>query len=686
MPDIEILAPVGSMDSLKAAVRCGADAVYLGASDFNARRNARNFELSELQSITSYCHSAGTKVYLTLNTLVSDSECERVFDVINCACAAGTDAFIIQDLGILNLIKKSGCSMPLHASTQMSVQTPDGIKMLADMGFKRAVLPRELSKGEIEKICATSPIELEMFIHGALCMCVSGQCYMSSFIGRRSGNRGLCAQPCRLPFSSVNDDSHDLSLKDIALESNINSLAAMGIKSFKIEGRMKRPEYVAASVKACKEAISGDNGEAQLLVKDVFSRSGFTDGYYEGKIGPSMFGIRSYDDVMSSEKAVKEAEKLYEKETARTPCDFIFTAKSSDYPHLTANALGITVDISGEKKSEVAANKPTTNEAVEKNLIKSGGTPYLVTVKSIDCDENIFIPVSEINEMRRKAFSQIEERLAELDKKAPGNFDFYKETTADSSLQAHSYMLRFDDYSQIPETMPKDCTVILAYKNEIDSFSKLIAAGYTVGVELERGIFGTYDAVLEKLGTLKKIGVQASLSGTLDSIVLAQKAGLNVIGGFTLNLFNSPSLDEVFGLNLQSAVVSPELTLQQISKLSHNNIKLGLLTYGRMPLMLTRNCPVKNKKTCRECARSSGLFDRTDAFFPVRCFSSAVEIYNQYPIYMADRQSEMRNINFELIYFTTENKAETASVIKSINANEPSATPFTRGLYYRGVL
>lgn len=248
----EILAPAGSFDSLTAAVRCGADAVYLGGRELNARRNAANFSDEELAQAVEYCHARGVKVYITLNTLVRDDEMETAMNAVRCACDVKADALILQDVGLTSLIRKAAPDMPLHASTQTSVQTLDGIKMLADMGFCRAVLPRELSKKEIEKIAAQSPIELEMFVHGALCMCLSGQCQLSAVLGSRSGNRGLCAQPCRLPFAADGGTGHDLSLKDMSLIEYLPELAQMGVLSFKIEGRMKRPEYVAAAVTACK--------------------------------------------------------------------------------------------------------------------------------------------------------------------------------------------------------------------------------------------------------------------------------------------------------------------------------------------------------------------------------------------------------------------------------------------------
>ena len=311
----EILAPAGSPQALIAAVRSGADAVYLGIKGLNARRSAENFDDDQLKEAVAYCHKHNVKVHLTLNTLVSDGELEKAQEAVRLACESGVDAIIVQDIGLAELIHRNAPEMPLHASTQMSVQTAAGLKRLKKLGFTRAVLPRELSKEEIKKLCENSPIELECFVHGALCMCVSGQCLFSAVLGSRSGNRGACAQPCRLPFGVENGTGHDLSLKDLSLIDYIAEMAEMGVCSFKIEGRMKRPEYVAAAVKACRNSVDGvaDNALRDDL-RSVFSRSGFTDGYYRNKLGYDMFGIRRKDDVTAASGVLKKLEKLYEKE------------------------------------------------------------------------------------------------------------------------------------------------------------------------------------------------------------------------------------------------------------------------------------------------------------------------------------------------------------------------------------
>ena len=293
---IELLSPAGSMEALRAAVQNGANAVYLGYDAFNARMGARNFSVDELQEAIVYCHVRGVQVHLTLNTLVSDREMARAAEVIRTAAVLGVDAFIVQDLGVVALCREIAPEVPIHASTQMSIHSLEGVQQAAELGVSRVVLSRELSREEIAHICRRSPVEIEVFVHGALCMCYSGQCYLSSVIGRRSGNRGQCAQPCRLPYGygRFEPNRYPLSLKDNCLVEYLDDLRRLGVSSLKIEGRMKRPEYVAVVTKAYRTALDGKRVTEEDLreLEAVFSRQGFTQGYYEGKTGADMFGVR----------------------------------------------------------------------------------------------------------------------------------------------------------------------------------------------------------------------------------------------------------------------------------------------------------------------------------------------------------------------------------------------------------
>ena len=312
--NIEILAPAGSFEAVSAAVRTGADAVYMGTDKFNARLRADNFSDEEIREAIRYCHAHGVKVHITMNTLVSDSELEDAMGVIKRVCQWGADVLILQDIGLASLVKKAVPSIERHASTQMSVQTLSGVKLLEKMGYSRVVLPRECTKAEIENIRKNTDIEIEIFVHGAHCMSVSGQCYMSSMFGSRSGNRGVCAQPCRLPFKVDAGTGYDLSLKDLSVVEHIKEIADMGVVSVNIEGRMKRPEYVAAAVSAVKNSLKGEQDSKMLSdLRAVFSRSGFTDGYFTDNRGKDMFGLRQKQDVVAANNAVlKNLLQLYE--------------------------------------------------------------------------------------------------------------------------------------------------------------------------------------------------------------------------------------------------------------------------------------------------------------------------------------------------------------------------------------
>ena len=671
----EILAPAGSPQALIAAVRSGADAVYLGIKNLNARRSAENFDSEQLKEAVEYCHKHNVKVHLTLNTLVSDSEIEKAQEAVKLACECGIDAIIVQDIGLAELIHRTAPDMPLHASTQMSVQTPAGLKRLKKLGFTRAVLPREMSKEEIKRLCENSPIELECFVHGALCMCVSGQCLFSAVLGSRSGNRGACAQPCRLPFGVENGTGHDLSLKDLSLIDYITEMAEMGVCSFKIEGRMKRPEYIAAAVKACRNSVDGitDNALRDDL-RSVFSRSGFTDGYYRNKLGYDMFGIRRKDDVTAASGVLKKLEKLYEKEKADTVIDFAFTALKDEPISLAARAGAKNAFVEGEVP-QAAMNKATTAEAVENQLSKVGGTRFVCGDIDIELDDGLFIPVSELNRMRREVIEKLDESKAPTKSFSPEYVKIVPHVPGKKRL-----ICRFASVKNIPENWDYIEQVIVPLGDE-----QKVKKSLRVSVEVPRGIFSSDEKVLEKLKKAKEFGITEAWAGTLDGIVLIQKAGMKPNAFIGSNVFNSLSVKALEGMGVNRILLSPELTLSQAQAIGREAPR-GVFAYGRLPLMLTRNCPQKNGKTCTECNRTGKLTDRRGIDFPIDCRSGCSEILNSVPVYMADRLSEIRNMDFMLLYFTDENSEKTALVIRDyIKGTKKPHGEFTRGLLYRGV-
>lgn len=674
MKKAEILAPAGNSDSLKAAVLSGADAVYFGVGKFNARRNADNFRQEELKSAIKYCHSRGVKVYVTLNTLIKDTEAKEAVETFKAVCEAGADAVILQDLGLAKTARAVCPEMRLHASTQMTVGTKEGLLLLKELGFSRAVLPRELSLHEIKQLCENAPLELEMFVHGALCMCVSGQCLMSAVLGSRSGNRGLCAQPCRLPFKAENGTGHDLSLKDLSLIDKICELADLGVCSFKIEGRMKRPEYVCAAVTACRASLRGGyTDEMRSDLQNLFSRSGFTQGYYYGRLGKTMFGYREKENVQSATKELLDKySRIYEKEFPRYKVNFKFSGKIGEKASLTADCLGNRVRVLSETVCEQPKSRPITAERIEDALKKCGGTQF--ESNEINTDEKIdyTLPVSQVNLMRRESLSLLSDKIGESPRRKIYPCPPHSEIKAKNTGEIYC---RFDSANDIPKNLTADLIIVpLITPDEVVSKN-----GYAV--ELPRGMFGNEKRTQD---LLEASSAEFALCHTLDSAAIAKKYGKKIIASSSFNIMNSFSADEAKDLGISQMILSCECSLELANKLSAP-IKKGIFAYGRIPLMLMRNCPVKNGKTCEECKRNSSILDRKGVSFPVRCNMGYSEILNSRPVFMADRLSEIKNNSFLFFNFTVETKDEINRIIKSYYNESSPDGDFTRGLFYRGV-
>ncbi len=660
----EILAPAGSMESLIAAVRCGANAVYLGTKGINARRGATNFTFEELKQAVEYCHARDVKIYLALNILISDSERELAYKTVEAGLSLGVDAFIIQDLGLAKIIHSHFPTARMHASTQCSVNSPEGFKALEKMGFVRAVLPREMSLDEIKEIRQATDMELEMFVHGALCMCVSGQCYLSAMLGGRSGNRGLCAQPCRLGFSADASRSCDLSLKDLSLIGNINEIAQAGVVSLKIEGRMKRPEYVAAAVTSCKKAIDGEySASDENTLKSVFSRTGFTDGYFTGE-RKDMFGTRQKEDVVAAKDVLKELSHLYDNENPLVPIDIEFICKANRNAELTATALGKTVTVSGTVP-EKAINKPMTEESVETRLAKFGNTQFYLNNITIDLDDGLILPASVINSMRREAVEMLDKVEIQPFTQMPYKAEKYKEKDC-----TPYYTARFLNPDSIPDKHPFKRIFIPIWSSDEDFVDN------RAGVEVPRGLFGMEEKLTKRLEHLKKIGVRKALCSNLGAYSLAQKMGFEVYGDFGLNIFNSESA-QLFN----SPILSFEATLEQTNRIGAKDT--GIIGYGYLPLMLTRNCPIKNHLGCSRC--TGKLTDRKGFEFKVKCSPyPCVEVLNPVPVYMGDRQKEIKT-DFIHFYFTDESKNQVEQIINLFKTGGQFDGKYTRGLTYRGV-
>ena len=671
----EILAPAGSMDALVAAVRCGADAVYLGGQTLNARRAAIGFDADGLCRAGEVCHAHGAKLYITLKTLTFNPEMPQVHDLLRQSVLAGADGLIVQDLGVARLARAC-CDIPLHASTQTSVQTAAGIEFLRRFGFVRAVLPRELTREQIAAVRRDTSMELEMFVHGALCMCVSGQCLMSAVFGERSGNRGLCAQPCRLPFAAQGGTGHDLSLKDLSLLPFLRELAALGIDSFKIEGRLKRPEYVAAAVTACRAALDGA-ADADIFdeLRSVFSRSGFTDGYYTGKTGVSMFGTRQKDDVTAAKDVLPRLQGLYAAEPSLYPVAFTFVCRAGEAASLTATTGAYACTVQGDVPT-AAQTRSLDAAYAEKQFSKCGGTLFYAEKIRCDIDDGLFLPASALNAMRRDVLDGL---LSQIVSRPPKTYKAYSECFAKHSPQPLRTVARFADETQIPDGLCAD-TVVLPLYCGAETIAK-----YGAVAEIPRALMGREDAVRDALRRCRALGVQKAAFASADGLALALECGMEPVAFFGSNVFNTGALEALRDCGVTSALLSPELPLSAAKQIG-GTLPRGVWVYGRLPLMLTRNCPQKNGRSCRECLQTGSVTDRKGITFPIECRTGFAEILNAQPTYLLDKKHDWETMDFALLYFTKETREECSRILHAYRNGEPPDGAFTRGLAYRGVL
>lgn len=682
---MEILAPAGSPESLLPAVRCGADAVYLGATRFSARSGAHNFDHAALAEAVSFCHARGVKVYLALNTLARDDEIADALQVAQAACGLGIDAVIVQDLGLVRQLLQMAPSLRLHGSTQMSVHTPGGVQLLAEMGLRRVVLARELSLAEIEEIASSSPIELEVFVHGALCMSVSGQCYFSAVLGGRSGNRGQCAQTCRLPFSCPGGTGHDLSLKDLSLVDELPRLQALGIVSAKIEGRMKRPEYVAAAVTACRCSLDGVEPPAGLMeqLEAVFSRSGFTKGYYEHNLGRSMFGVRSKEDVAATPKVLGSLRSLYRAERQTVPVEMSCSIRAGKPARLeVADGQGHFAAGTGPVAVE-AERVPLDAGRVREQLGKTGATPFFPRRIVVQVDSGVTLPLSSLNQLRRDVLQQLlEQRGAAIP--IPISQPVFSTISPPSVEKVKRYGY-FSSPAQLPQEESFFDLIFLPLETPLPLLKAALARGIPLGVELPRGMFGTEQTLFQTLCQVRELGVSHVSCGTLGGVALANRAGMpSLHGGLGLNLFNTPALEEAAALGLCDAELSFELSFPQAAALG-GRLPRGLLVYGRLPLMLTRNCPLRNGAGCGDCQHRGVLTDRMGVRFPVRCRNQCSEIFNSVPLYELDQIASIPPVHFHIFRFTVENSVEIGEILQRAQIGKNPGFPATHGLYRRGV-
>ena len=684
MGKLEILAPAGGMDSVYSAVRTGADAIYIGAQQFSARASAHNFDKEQLKEVVRYCHLNGTAVHLACNTIVHDDEINHAMKLVEYTCEIGIDALIMQDTGLISLTRKSAPDMPIHGSTQLSVHTAAGVENLAKLGLTRVVLSRELSKNEILEIAKRSPVELEVFVHGALCMSVSGQCYFSAMLGSRSGNRGACAQPCRLPFSVKDGTGHDLSLKDLSVIEHLRELEEMGIASAKIEGRMKRPEYVAAAVAACRQSLDEGKVSPELSEKlrAVFSRSGFTDGYYEGKTGVSMFGVRSKEGAADS-KVFGSIHEMYKNERRHIPVDFSLTVKEGEASTLTVSDNSGNVFTATGAIPEKAIKTALDSQRCEKSIAKTGGTPFVFHRLECTIDDGLSMPASALNAMRSECLNGLGEMRKQI---RPIAFEMCEraETDTHRNRTPKNYRVRFTDCDISDEFLDSKLIYVPVTAND-KQLIELMDRGFAIAVEIPRGMFGLEQNIYRHLKRIQALGINEVLANNVGAVEMAKSLGMEIHGGFGLNLANTEALKWAERQGITDTEVSFELTLEQIAKLG-GNLPVGIITSGRLPLMLTRNCPAQNDgKGCKHCAEPPTIRDRKGIKFPIQCYGACTEILNSVPLTLADRKSEIRGVDFEVIRFSTENSAQKSETLRLFKQGLTPKNGHTRGLYYRGV-
>ncbi len=678
----EILSPVGSKEMLYAAVRSGADAVYLGAKDFSARRNAENFTIDELRDVTSYCHIRGVRVYLTLNILIKDDEMSDAVALAEEAYNAGIDGIIVQDLGLASVLHKNLPELPLHASTQLSIHSPSSLPILKELGFCQVVVAREMAFEDLREFCKEAKkynITVEAFVHGALCMSVSGQCLLSAFLGSRSGNRGLCAGPCRLPFTAQNGTGYDLSLKDLSLIDYIPHLYEIGVRSFKIEGRMKRPEYVAAATKACKEALTSGIVDTALqeTLKNVFSRSGFTSGYLENKLGRDMFGIRTKEDVVSANDAFPFLHEFYRKELKSVGVDLKAVIKENQPISLTLCDDENTVTATGAIPQK-AKNKALSSDDALKSLTKFGDTPYYDKSCFIDLDDGLFVPASELNSLRRRVCELLDSKRAEIPH--PKKYITYTKATKNDDFQKiPDLVIRVENREQIPADLSGISAVIVPLEKDFE-----IISGIENIVDIPRGIISE-KLIADRLASFKAKGFGTCLCGNLSAVKIAENLGFNVIADTGLNIHNSESANAIQKLGAKAVILSTELTSDGIRSLNCP-IPKGIVSYGNIPLMLFKNCPIKNGKYCKDCDKNATLTDRLGTQFPVRCRMGYSELLNSVPLWLADKKTELNGLDFEVLYFTRETPERVAEVINAYKRGYPADCKFTRGLFFKGTI
>ena len=672
---IELLAPAGSPEGVRAAVQSGAGAVYMGFGTFNARRNAQGFSPDEMADAIAYCRARGVKTNITLNILAGDRELDAALRDAKFLYEAGADALIIQDLGLARLIHAHAPDFALHASTQMTIHTLDGAREARDIGFSRVVLSRECTRDEVRLITEQAGVETEVFVHGALCMCYSGQCYLSAVIGQRSGNRGLCAQPCRLPYNG----GYPLSLKDLALAGHIAELAGLGVSSLKIEGRMKRPEYTAIVTKIYADLLRerrSPTPEERDTLRRVFSRDGFTDGYYTGKTGDQMFGTKTDVPLSEVQSLYDEAARRFEpgREAPLVPVSICFTARKDTGAVLSADGVSAMAPV------EQAKNRPTTPEMVEKSLRKTGGTPFYVKNLRIELEDGLVVPASVMNGMRRDALDLL---LAK--RGTPPSRDWMEGPLLERDAE-NAPREGFLGFTASVRTCAQ-ADALRGIGLETVYAPLEVAAQTGLPVILPRVFSDNEQPEVEMLlGEAMSRGAKTVLAGNIGHIALARRLGFAVRGDFCLNAYNSRTLHALAEMGVQRQTLSFEARLAQIRDMK-GPLETEMVVYGYLPLMIFENCAIRRQHGGK-CSCQDGITCLTDRrgerFALLPEYGCRNTLLNSRPLCLREDFARL-GVQTARLLFTTETPEECARIARAFLEDTPLAGEFTKGLYKRGV-
>ena len=691
---MELLSPAGGYDALVAAVQSGADAVYMGFGAFNARRSAKNFTDEDFASAVRYCHLRGVRVFLTLNTLVTDRELPQAAEALRNASRMGVDAVLVQDWGLLTLAREIVPDLPIHASTQMSLFTLGGANEAAALGMERVVLARELCRDDIAESCKGCGAEIEIFGHGALCMCYSGQCEMSAVLGQRSGNRGACAQPCRLPYG-VNApcrNGYPLSLKDANLSACLQDMERIGVDCLKIEGRMKRPEYVAVVTGIYRRLLDErrqPTAAEGAALEQAFSRSGFTDGYWRGRKGKAMLGTRP-ENAPEPKELFAKAREVYEngRENRKIPVILHLIVRRGEPVRLGGSCAihgGVTIALAQGDAPEEARNRAVTAEELRQRLSKTGGTVFTADSVEIELDEGLMVSASVINGLRREVLDELAARREDI----PARRELPASPLPDAPEppQEMAFTVSVSRARQVTAALlAEKPAIVYIPAEELDGLEPTGLHGETELCAVLPRVFRTADeqplrAMLERHPEVTSVAI-----GNLGHLPIVRGLDRTLRGDFGLNVYNSRAVKFWRDRGLSSVTVSFELRWQQVRDLAKYADCEGIV-YGRLPLMITENCVTKNNVGCAHGA-GSVLTDRTGAQFPVQCaYGCRCEIENGKVLVLADKPEVFRcGLRYGRLRFTTESPEACAAILRAHKAGDVTAgEDATRGLFYRGV-